>query len=126
MKVAVVGDYAYCAWTNVATLADAQSCEIASTFGRCEAALLASLDGPGNACVDGEFSIEGHYTAFVDDLELVDSFVAAPDGTIYDSLLWWTGSSAAICGEGVVAPVPTPAAPDWCSCAPAACLATGD
>ena len=53
MKVAVAGDYAYCAWTNVATIADGQTCEIGDTFGRCEVALRAPWDGPVNVCADG-------------------------------------------------------------------------
>lgn len=128
VKVPVGGDYAYCAWTNVAMVTDGQTCEIGQTFGRCEAALPAPLDGAGSmhACVDGQLSVEGSYTAFVDDLELVDELVSAPDGSIYTALLWWTGSSAAICADNMIPPVPSPPAPEWCSCAPAACLATGD
>jgi hypothetical protein len=128
VKVAVMGDYAYCAWTNVATVSDGQTCEIADTFGRCEAALPAPLDGAGSvdACAEGEFSIEGDYTAFPDDLELVDSSVAAPDGTLYNALLYWTGSSVTPCADNVIAPVEVPPAPEWCSCAAAACLVTGD
>ena len=58
MKVAVGGDHVYCAWTQVAVVGDEQACEIASTFGRCEAALPASLDGPGEACDEGQFFME--------------------------------------------------------------------
>jgi hypothetical protein len=127
MEVAAgsVGDYAYCVWTNVATVADVQTCEIGETFGRCEAALPGPWDGLGNtpACVDGEFSVEGRYTAFVDDLELVDSWVTAPDGTGYQ---WWTSSSATTCAENVSTPEGSPPRPEWCSCAPAACSATSE
>jgi hypothetical protein len=127
MKVAVVGDYVYCAWTQVAVVGDEQTCEIASSFGRCEAALPASPDGPSEACVDGQFFMEENaYTAFVDDRELVDSGFSAPDGTVYEALLYWTGTSATPCNENVVAPVSTPPIPEWCSCASAACLITGD
>jgi hypothetical protein len=127
VEVAVDGDYAYCAWTKVAIVADAQTCEIGETFGRCEAALPALPDGAGgHACLDGEVTIEGDYTAFVDDLELVDSTVESPDATAYATLLYWTPSSASTCGENVTPPVPGPPAPEWCSCAAAACLATGD
>jgi hypothetical protein len=126
VEVAVEGDYAYCAWTMVATVADEQTCEIGQPVGRCEAALPALSDGAGgHACMDGEFINEGDYTAFVDDLELVDSTVEAPDGTDYAALLYWTGSSVATCGNGIP-PVPTEPAPAWCSCGAAACMATGD
>lgn len=122
--VDVAGIDTYCVWTNVATVADAQTCEIGQTFGRCEAAVPGPWDGLGNtpACVDGEFFVEGSYTAFVDDLELVDSWVTAADGTGYQ---WWTSSSATTCAENVMTPETHPPRPEWCSCAPAACLATG-
>lgn len=118
-------DYAYCVWTNVATVVDTQTCEIGETFGRCEAAVRGPWDGFGHApaCVDGEFSEAGQYTALVDDLELVDSWATAPDGTGY---VWWTNSRAATCAENVIVLEESPPRPDWCSCAPAACLATSD
>jgi hypothetical protein len=127
VEVAVEGDYAYCAWTQVAIVTDGQACEIGQTFGRCEAALPALSDGAGgHACADGQVTVEGHYTAFVDDLQLVDDTVEAPDGTDYETLLYWTGSSVATCDDNGIPPVPTAPAPAWCSCGPAACFATGD
>ena len=126
MKVAVAGDYAYCAWTNVVTVADGQTCEIGDTFGRCEAALRAPWDGPVNACANGESFDGAPYIAFVDAMELVDNYVTGPDGNFYGSLLHWTGSSTALCGDDFVATVPTAEAPEWCSCAAAACMVAGD
>lgn len=125
VEVPVYTKYAYCAWTQVAVVTGEQPCEVVETFGRCEPALPAQLDGLFFAgCADGQFTPEGSYTAFVDDMQLVDDYVTAPDGTEYG---WFSSdASRTPCSENVIVPGGSPPRPDWCSCAEAACMATGD
>lgn len=117
----------YCAWTNVAVVGEVETCEISSTFGRCEAAML-YWDGPywGDPCVDGELVREGHI-AFAPNMELVD-VAPAPYGTLYDIPLGpWSGtgdpdeSPVRVCASNGVPP-----GPEWCACAQAACDAIAE
>jgi len=118
------GNIVHCRWTEVVALANTQTCEIESAFGRCEAALGAGLNGSvADPCVNGAFVEPGHL-AMLDDDELVD-LSPAPDGTLYTepigpwSLIGGSSASVASCVEGA-----SPAGPDWCACGPAACAAT--
>lgn len=121
LKVGATGETVYCAWMNVATVANPQTCEVASTFGRCEPTVRAPWDGPSNGCVEGGLLYASAYSAFVDDLELVDGAVGGPDDNVYATLPSWTGSNAVSCSESGEAP-----AVQLCSCAAMACMATSD
>jgi hypothetical protein len=117
-----VGDQAVqsvgCRWTHVAVLADADTCEITSAFGRCEAAVGSTgLGNPpiADPCKNGAFGEAGH-SVITDSNELVD-WVEAPDDRYSDVIGPWELSS---CVAGA-----TPAAPSqWCACAAEACAAT--
>jgi hypothetical protein len=115
------GTVVHCAWTNVVSVDDEETCEFGSIFGRCEAALEANW-GSVDPCVDGAFVGPGH-GAFLETKELVE-VASAPDGRLYEAPLGpWTvlesdaNSTIATCSGG---------GPEWCSCGAAACLATGE
>jgi hypothetical protein len=118
-----VGQYLYCAWTEVAQLADAETCDVGVVFGRCEAATVLFGDGyTGDPCWDGMYYEPGYYVAYVEAQELVDGVVFSPPelNPEFGGLVLAAPLSPSATGCW------TDGAPTWCACGPAACEATAE
>jgi hypothetical protein len=117
-----VGQYLYCAWTEVAQFANTETCDVGAVFGRCEAASVLFGDGyTGDPCHEGMYYEEGYYIAFLEAQELVDGVLSTPPGLHPDGALVLNAPlspSATAC--------PLDGAPAWCACGPAACEATAE